>query len=799
MGTLVGDVRYGLRMLARTPGATAVALLALALGIGANTAIFSVVYAVLLRPFPVRDPARLVAIHRFNQRFNIPPIPPGYDVYAEWRREATSFESLAAASASAALFTNGAAMERVLFWKVSSSFLATLGVHPVLGREFLPQEDVPGGARVAMLSGEFWKQRFASDPQIVGKSIKVDGAPYNIVGVLPAGFHVDGKPADIYAPLALPDRPKDWVPVSVYARVKPGLIVRQAHAEMDTLARLHDPKGWGWRTRVGGLRESMVHDVRLSLLVLLSAVGLVLLLACANVASMLLAKSGARQREMAIRTALGAGRRHLVRQVLTESTLLALLGAAAGVLMATWCTRLVPLIEDERLPNLLAQTRVDSAVLAFTLAISVLTGLIFGAGPAFSVSQARVQEALQEGGRAAGSLRRRRAWSVLVISETALALILMAGAMLLIRSFFYLRDVAPGFRVDGLLTASLSPAPGKYGRPEQLLSLYERVLEKVRGIPGVQAATLASTLPLCGEYQSMSMPIEGHRFARLEDVPVLWYRTVDKDYFRTMRIPLRRGRAFTDEDRLGAQQVAIINEVMARRFWPGQNPLGKHLGGGGREWFEIVGVAANVRHQNATEEPLTEVFFSALQSPPAAAMLALRVDPGAYQDPLAVAPSVERTVVAVDKDQQLTRVRDMLQIASSRLAPKRLTAALIAAFAGLALVLAAVGIFGVLSFAVSQRTHEIGLRVALGAQRRAVLRMIVGQAARLALAGVLVGTAGALALGRVIRSLLFGVSATDPIVFTGVAAVLLAVAMAAAYIPARRAAGVEPVIALRHE
>ena len=786
-------------MLVRTPGVTVVALLALALGIGANTAIFSVVYAVLLRPFPLRDAPRLVAIHSFNQRFNIPPTNPGYDVFARWRRETTSFESMAAAWSGPASLANGAVPERVLLWKVTASFLPTLGVNPVLGRGFLVQEDLPGGARVVILSHAFWKRRFGADPQIVGKSITLDGNSYNIVGLLSAGFHVDGKPADVYAPLALADHTKDWVPVSVYARLKPGVTVERAHVEMDALSRLHDPKGWGWRTRVWGLRESMVHDVRLSLLVLLSAVGMVLLLACANVASMLLAKASGRQREIAIRTALGAGRRRLVRQLLTESTLLALLGGASGVLGALWCVRLVPLIEDERLPHLLGQTRVDGAVLAFTLAVSLVTGLIFGAWPAFSVSQTNVHEALQEGGRAAGSLRRKRAWNLLVVSETALALMLMAGATLLIRSFFYLRDVAPGFRVDGLLTASLNAAPAKYGKAEPLLSFYERVLEKVRALPGVQSATLASTLPLGGEYQSMSMPIEGQRFGRLEDVPILWYRTVDKDYFRTMQIPLRRGRAFTDQDRGGAQQVVIINEVMARRFWPGRNPLGQHLGGGGKEWFEIVGVAANVRHQNATEEPLLEVFFSYLQAPPAAAMLALRTNPEVYRHPLALAPALERSVAAIDKDPGLAQVREMLQIASDRLAPNRLTAALIAAFAGLALVLAAVGIYGVLSFAVSQRAHEIGVRMALGARRGAVLKMVVGQAARLALAGVLVGTAAALALGRAIRSLLFGVSATDPAVFAGAAGVLLGVALAAAYIPARRAARVDPVVALRQE
>lgn len=785
-------------MLARTPGVTAVALLALALGIGANTAIFSVVHAVLLRPLPLRDPSRLVAIHSYNPQFNIPPIAPGYDVYASWRGKAGLLESMAASWSGTANLSRGGENQSILLWKVSASFWPVMGVTPVLGRSFRVEEDRPGSGRVILLSYGFWQRRFSADAGVLGTNVLLDGNPHTIIGILPSGFSVDGKPPDVYAPFALPDKPDDWLPTSVYGRLQPGVTVQQANAEMDSLAQRAQRRPPGWRARVMGLRESMVQDARLSLIVLLGAVGLVLLLACANVASILLAKAGAREREMAVRTALGARRSRLMRQLLTENTMLALAGGGVGVLIASWCVRLVPLLQDERLPTLLAQTRVDGPVLAFTLALSVITGLVFGAAPAFSGSRSSLREALQEGGRAGDSLRRRRTWNLLVISETALALVLMAGATLLIRSFFYLRDIAPGFRVDGLLTASLAPDPARYSKPGRISSLYDRVLERVRAIPGVQSATLASTLPLGGEYQSMSMPVEGQHFTRPQDFPIMWHRSIDPDYFRTMQIPIRMGRAFTERDRGGAPPVVIINEVMARRFWPGQSALGKHLGGG-RAQFEIVGVAADVRHQNATDRPLIEVFFSRAQVTPNAAMLAIRPDPNVYPNPLALTALVERAAAAVDHNQKLTRIREMQQIASDRLAPKRLTAQVIAAFAGLALVLAAVGIYGVLSFAVSQRTHEIGVRMALGARRKTVLRMVVGNALRLAGIGVFIGTAASLVLSRLIRSMLFGVKATDPAVFVAVAAALLGVAAMAAFIPACRAATVDSSVALRHE
>jgi len=787
METFFRDLRFGFRMLLRTPGVSATAVLALALGIGAASAIFSVVYAVLLRPLPVRDGGRLVSIQSHNPRLNIPPINPSYNGYGTWRTQAASFEEMAASWAGTAEISFGGATEKTVYWRVSATFFPALGVRPILGRAFTADEDRPGAVRVAMLSDDLWRRRFGRDPAAAGKTLRLDGEVYTIVGVVPPGFHIDGKPAGVYAPIAQdPADPKRYLAVSVFGRLKPGVTLAQAQSEMDAVARRQD-RGFGWQLRVWSLRDAMAHDVRLSLLVLLGAVGLLLLIARANIASLLLARSSVRQREVAIRAALGAGRRRLLWQLLTESALLGVLGGAAGLVLALWSMRLVPFLEQARLPNLLLATRIDSAVLAFTMVVSLSTGVIFGIAPALSAVLSEVQETLKEGGRGGESRSRKRLWNVLVVSETALALVLMIGATLLIRSFFYLRDTAPGFRVDGLVTAALKPPPG--GDP---LTFYGQVLEKVRAIPGVASATLASTLPLDGNYVAASLPLEGCQYARPQDWPIVWVRTVEERYFHTLGIPLRRGRLFNEQDRDGAPRVAIVNESMARRYWPGQNPVGKHLGNTASDNFEIVGVVADVRHQNATKEGLVEVFYPYRQSRPASAVLAVRADPSVWRNPMLLAPSIERAL-AIEAP-----VTELAQVAAERLAPQRLTMAVVAAFAGLALVLAAIGIYGVLSFAVNGRTHEIGVRMALGAPRSLVVRMVVGQAAGLAVAGIAIGVAGALAVSRVLASLLYGVRATDPLVFAGVSAALLGVAVMAAWLPARRAARVDPVTALRH-
>jgi putative ABC transport system permease protein len=784
MDTFLRDLRYGFRMLLRTPAVSGIAVLALALGIGANSAIFSVVYAVLLRPLPVRDAGRLVSIQSYNPKFNIPPITPGYSAYGSWRKQATCFEQMAASWPGTGELGTGNETEKVPYWRVTASFFPTLGVQPIVGRTFEAEDDIPGAGKVALLSHDLWKRRFGGDPAVAGKTLKLNQEVYTIIGVVPHGFHIDGKPADVYAPIAQdPADQKRYLAVTAYARLKPGVTLAQAQSEMDAVAKRMDERGSGWKAHVWGLRDGMAHEIRLSLLVLLGAVALVLLIACANIASLLLARSAARRREIAIRAALGAPRKRLLAQFLTESTMLGLLGGIAGLLLATWSMRLIPFLEHARLPNILLDTRIDPVVLAFTLAVSIGTGIAFGVAPALSAVPAHVQETLQESGRAGESRRRKRLWSGLVISETALALVLMIGATLLIRSFLYLRDTAPGFQVDGLMMASISGPRGQDPAP-----FYQEVLARVRAIPGVISATLATSLPLDGDFRAMSLPLEGHQYARPQDWPILWHRAVESEYFRTLGIALRRGRFFGAQDRDGAPRVAIINESMAQRFWPGQDPVGKHLGTTGKDYYEIVGVVADVRHQDATKEGLVEVFFPYLQAPPPVMIVAARAQPK-------LAPAIGRAIAAVNgKPPQVT---ELARLASDRLASKRLTTGVIAVFAGLALLLAAIGIYGVLSFTIAQRTHEIGVRMALGAERRRVVRMIVGQATGLTLVGTAIGIAGAMALSKVLSSLLYGVSSTDPLVFVCVSVTLLAVAALAAYVPARRAARIDPVIALR--
>ena len=582
------------------------------------------------------------------------------------------------------------------------------------------------------------------------------------------------------------------MPVNIYARLKPGVSIERAQAEAEARSAQLSRGPINWQPRLWRLRDFQVREVRLSLWVLLGAVGLVLLIACANTATLLLARASARQKEIAVRTSLGAGATRLVRQLLTESTLLALAGGACGVLVAVLCVRLVPLLQHQRLPGLLEQTRVDGAALAFTLALSLLTGMVFGAGPALTAPRVNVNETLKEGSRSGGGRRSRRGWNLLVVTETALALILAVGAGLLIRTFFYLRDVAPGFRVDGLMTARITPPPKKFATREQALAYWQEIMDRVRRVPGVQAATFAQSLPLTGDNFVMNWPVEGYQAARPEDYPVLRSRIVDKEYFRAMQIPLRRGRLFAEQDNRGAPKVVLVNEALVRRFWPGQEPIGKHVGGDKEPVFEVAGVVGDVPQEDTTKDALPEVYFHLLQIPPGRGALAVRADPRVY-------PVVRRAVEEVDPTLRVTNVAEMQRLISDRIAPKRLSAQLIGIFAGLALVLAAIGIYGVLSFSVSQRTHEIGVRVAVGAEPGVVLRMVVRQAAALAAVGIAVGIAASLGLTRVLENLLFGVSATEPWVYAGSAAALLLVAMVAAAAPAWRAARVDPLVALREE
>jgi putative ABC transport system permease protein len=801
MHELLIDLRYGARLLLKNPGVTVAAVLALALGIGANTAIFSVVNTVLLRPLPFPDAGRLVTIRLDNLRYNVRGALASYPDIVDWRRQSGSFDFLAAFSPLSANLTTGGEPERVPLWKVNAEFFPGLGVHMALGRSFLPAEDLPGAGRAAILSHSLWLRRFGTDPSICGKTVLLDGNPYTVVGILPRGLKLEENGADVYTPVALSGahaRGDEWM-FAAYACLKPGVSLDRAQAELVTIQRRleqHYRRPLSFYPHVWGVREFMVREVRLSLIVLVAAVALILLIACANVANLLLARAGARQKEMAIRAAHGATRGRVVRQLLTESVLLGLLGGALGLALAWWSIRVLSALGSERLP-MLAQSRLDLPVLGFTMVVSLLTGIVFGAAPAVAVSRISVHEILKEGGRGSAEGRSsNRLRGLLVISEVALALLLMTGASLMVRSLVKLQNVNPGFTPPGVLTASIDLPASKYPKPEQQAAFYLQLFERLEAMPGVSSAGLTSLLPLTGGNQGMPMVIEGRPVSSPADAPVLYFRNVNEKYFQAMQIPLRKGRLFHSQDKPGAPRVVIVNETLARRFWPNQDPIGKRIGSGApQDWMTVIGVVGDVRHMTLAQEPDAEVFFPFAQNPRPDMKLVVRTSSG----PLRFAPVLRQAVREVDRDQPVSRLASMEQIFSGSVSTKRFSATLLGIFAVLALVLAVVGIHGVISYAVTLRQHEIGVRMALGARGGDVLWMVIGQGTFLALIGVIIGLAAALPLTRVIGSLLYGVKAADPPIFAGVALLLIAVSALASYIPARRAAKVDPVVALRYQ
>ncbi len=795
MQTLFRDIRYAFRMLFAHPAVTAVAVLALALGTGANSAIFSVVYAVLLRPLPVENVDRLVSIALVSEKLRVTGAQPNVNFYADAERTTSSYESVAAAVTGTATLGNGDTTIR--FWRVSASFLPAMGVRPVVGRNFLKEEDQPGSPKVALVSYDFWRGRLNSGAP--GASVVVNGEPYTVVGVVPRGFHVDGRPADVYSSLGARQSAREYLPANIYARLKPGVTLAQAQGELDALSRNRPPSPLGWRQRVWMMRDFQVRNVRLSLWVLLGAVGLVLLISCANTATLLLARAGARRKEIATRAALGAEKGRLLRQLLTESGVLSVTGGLCGLLVAAAAVRAVPLLAHERLPGLLEQVSVDGTVLAFTMAVSIATGFLFGAVPAVAILRGDLFGTLREGGQSL-SPGRRRAWNALVVAETALALMLAIGASLLIHTFFYLRDVAPGFRTDNLLAVQVTPPRSTFTSPLQCNAYWKNVLEHLRTIPGVEAASFSTVLPLTGDNRVGIWLPEGVQIADPRELPPMWNYVVEEGYFRTMRIPLLAGRVFTARDDAAATKVALVNQTFVRRFWPGLNPVGKHLGGGPKEpSFEVIGVVGDVSAEETTKSAPPEVYFHFLQMPAARITAALRADPDVYGTPMALEPAVRRAIAAADPAAPPLQMSEMRRVISDRIAPQRLSAQLIAIFAGLALVLAAVGIYGVLSVGVAQRRHEIGVRIALGAEPHRVLGLIVGEAVLMAGCGIALGAGGALGLTRVMKSLLFGVNAGDPLTYILNSAALLAVAVLASVVPAIRATRIDPIACLRHE
>ena len=823
---LVQDLRFALRSFRGSPGFATVAVVTLALGIGANTAIFTVVNAALLRPLPYRDAGRLAMV--WNQLLNLGLTRFGasYADYFDYRDQNQVFVDIAAFGSQQFDLAGSTQPERVPGVRVSANLLPMLGATVALGRTFTSDENQDGRDTVVLLSDALWRRRFGADPGLIGKTVSLDGSPHTVVGILPRGFRfsTDGSDSpDVWVPIALhpdPNRATEGV-LRLVARLKPGITLERAQAEMSTIAaRLEQqfhlyrgPHGEdaGYAVEVVALREQVFGDLRQGLLVLLGAVGFVLLIACANVANLLLARAAARQKEMAIRAALGAGRLRVMRQLLTESLMLALLGGSAGLMVARWGLRLLLAVSPAQAVRLGAVT-LDSRVLAFTLLVTLLTGLLFGLAPALEITRFNLNESLKEGGRAwlagvAGNMRRhfsRRA--ALVIAQVALSMVLVLGAALLIRSFVKLLEVDPGFNPEKLVTAQITLPQFQYREDYQVEGFFEQLLGRVRALPEVKSVAAVSSLPLNGRRGGDPFSIEGRPWrptaAGINTPQFMDHETVTADYFRTLQIPLIAGREFTEQDAAGSLPVAVINQTMARGFWPPEDhidPIGKRIMPGaphpGAAWLTIVGVVGDVKSAALDVASIPQMYRPLGQHPNRTMTLVIRTS----ADPMSVIAEVRRQLSALDKDRPLYHVAAMKQIVSDSVAPRRFDLLLLAAFAALALVLAAVGIYGVMSYSVSQRTHEIGVRLALGARSGDVLRLVARQGLTLAVIGVAIGVAASLALTRVVAGLLFSVRATDPITFVGVSLLLGCVALVASFVPARRATRVDPMVALRDE
>ena len=781
-------------------------MLALGLGIGANTAIFSLINAFLLRPMPYRDSERLVWVQQ-NILKSGAAGAVAYPDFVEWKRQNHVFAELAAIQFDQFNVTGPEEAERILGARVSAGFFPLLGVSPTRGRAFLPEEDSPGGNRVVILSQGLWQRRFGSQPDILGQALTLNGTSYTIVGIMPADFRFPPT-CELWTPLALDVNRAGWGNhfLAAIAGLKPGVGLGKAQAEMATIARRleqqYPDSNAGWGVTVVPLHEFLVRESRPALFTLLVAVVFVLLIACANVANLLLARAAARTKEIAIRLALGAGRFRIIRQMLTESVLVSMLGGAVGLLLALWGTRLLATAMPFYLLSL-QTVRIDGYVLAFTLLISVLTGLIFGLAPALQVSKGALNETLKEGGRrSAPGGSRGRLRGILVVSEVALALMLLVGAGLLMKSFARLQQVNPGFRSEKVLTMEMSLPPARYSKPFQRAAFYRQLLEKIATLPGVQSAGAVTQLPLGGRSSTRAFAIEGRPApppGQGERIGA-GHRVVTPGYFRAMSIPLRRGRQFTDQDAEGAPGVVLINETMARRWWPNEDPLGKRIAlytspqtvG---PWLQIVGIVGDVKHRGLAAEIDPEMYLPHMQTFSAAMFVAVRT----VADPASMAAAVRAQVRALDRDLPVSSIRTMEKVLADAVAQPRLRVWLLGGFAALALILAVMGLYGVISYSVTQRTHELGVRMALGAQTPDLLRLVVAQGMLVTLIGLGIGLAGAFALTRLLASLLFSVSATDAAIFTAVPLLLALVALAATAIPARRAARLDPMTALRYE
>jgi putative ABC transport system permease protein len=792
MQTLLQDLRYAVRMMLKHRGFSAIAILTLALSIGANTAIFSVVNGVLLQALPFKDSQRLVMVWETLPKSSVFENTPAPAMLARWRERSSVFEGLATWTTISFNLTGDGNPERVAGLRASANLFPLLGVNPALGRAFSAAEDQPGNHRVAVISHDLWQRSFGGDANLTDKSLLLNGQRYAVVGVMPRGFQFYFSKIDVWVPIAFtPQEAQDWNRILwVIGRLKPNISQQQAQAQLEIITTEGKPDSTVG-VNVVPLHKQLVGDLRSGLLIILAATGFVLLIVCANVANMMLARAAARQKEIAVRLAIGAGRLRLVRQLLTESLLLAGVGGLAGVLVAYWGVPLLVSLLPGKLSDF-GEITVNRLVLGFTALVSLITGIVFGLLPALQATRLNLITALKEGGRDSSVSSRGLLRSLLVVAEIALALILLIGAGLMLRSFQRLYEVDLGFKSENLLALQVPLTSDKYKDPQKRIAFWDELLLRLESLPGVESSGAITGLPIrSSAYGGFFIP-EGRPNSQ---GTLAYHRTINPSYFQTMGIPLLKGRYFDQKDVLNSELVIIISENLARAFWPNEDPVGKRMQWGGGSYWKVVGVVKDVRLAQ-TAKPGPHVYLPYRQregmSPED---LVIRTK----SDPAGLIASVREQVRAIDPNQPISNISTMDQLLWRSLAQRRFNFTLLAIFAALALLLALLGIYGVLSYVVAHSTREIGIRVALGAQPRDVLKLIVGQGLGLALIGIGLGIGGAFGLTRLMKSLLFGVTATDPLTFLSVSVVLVVMALLACYVPARRATKVDPLVALRHE
>ena len=814
MDTWLKDVRYAFRRLRKTPGFSAIVLLTLALGIGANSAIFSVVNTVLLRPFPYRDPERLVVVDHFYPSLNNLEAGASAPGYRDLRDKAQIFDGVFVMTGWApALTGTGGEPQRLQGTRASGLIFKTLGVAPVVGRPFTPEDDVPGRNRVVVLSYGFWQRQFGGDGSIIGKPMILNGEPYDVIGVMPSSFRdfTGRAPSDLWTPLALsPEQLSDNNRTNEYltlvARLRPGITVERARGDMKAFAsqlRAQYPTQYAsdWTLKVTPMNEKVSGRIRPALLVLLGAVGFVLLIACANVANLLLARAASRIKEVAIRSALGATRRDLLRQLMAESLLLAVVGGALGLGLAWLGMKGVVALKPANVPRI-TELRIDGVVTLFTLGVAIATGLIFGLMPAIQTSRANLQETLKEGGRSGSADRSGHTMRrVLVVAEVALALTLLTGAGLLIRSLALLQGVNPGFDSSNLLTFNVSIPGAKYRSDTALVQYWERAIETVKAVPGVTSVGITSTMPFSGNWSTGSFSVEGYQPPPGKPGPWGDQRVVSPGFFPTLKVPLIKGRNFTEQDGVTGGQVVIVDEEMVKRYWPNADPIGKRVTFNDPQrdsvinWMTVVGVVGHTKHEGLDAENRVQLYHPYHRYGFIGNGMSFAVR--TIGDPSRAVPAVRAALHAIDQDVPISNIATMDANIANSMGQRRFAMMLLGLFAVMALVLASIGIYGVMSYSVTQRAHEIGIRMALGAARQRVLGMVMRQGLALVGLGVAIGVLGAFGLTRLIASQLYGVHPTDPTTFVVVAVTLAGVAALATFVPAMRATRVDPVVALR--